>query len=52
MQGALVVKTPSGFQLAALVKSVIVGMNYETKETILIPEEWKRDVMAFQGLVG
>lgn len=52
MQGALVVKTTVGFKLTALVKSVIVGINYETKETILIPEAWKRDVIAFQGSVG
>ncbi len=48
MLGALMLKTTEGLVAAAFVKSVIVGMNYETKETIAIPEAWKKEVMDFE----
>jgi len=45
---ALVRKTATGLELLAKGVCVIVGMNYETNETVAIPESWKEAVRIYE----
>lgn len=47
---ALVKEESGQLQLAAHGRCVLVCMNYDTRETTPVPEEWRTIISAFEGL--
>lgn len=48
MENLLVVDNGSGPVLCATAKVILVCMNYQTKQTIEVPEEWRGLITAFE----
>jgi len=50
MENILVAKTEEGFEVRAYGKSVLVCMDYSTKQTVAVPDSWKAASMQYEEI--